>query len=136
MASGGRRKGAGRPAGSGWRPAVSEMRTAAAEQLVAVVGSERDPLSIVLSFACNESLDVQTRLGACSIALPFLYPRLSATQVDARHTVQKIDSADLLQRLDERLAKLAAPVTIEASATEPETLFDGVLVGDADDEPE
>lgn len=105
MARGGRRSGAGRPAGTGWKPAVSEMRVAAAEQLVSVVGSERDPLAIVIGFACNESLDVQTQLGACPIALPFLYPKLTATQVDARHTVTKLDSSDLLQRIDERLVQ-------------------------------
>jgi hypothetical protein len=117
-------------------PAVSGMRAAAAEQLISVVGSPQDPLSIVIGFACNESLDVQTRLGACSIALPFLYPKLSATQVDARHTVTKVDSADLLMRLDERLAKLAAPVTIEAVIPEPPATLDGIVVGDAGDEPE
>lgn len=93
------------------------MRAAAAERLVEIVGSERDPLQIVIEVACNNALDVQTRLGACSIALPYLYPRLSSTQVAASHTVTRIDSSDLLSRIEERLAKLAPPpVTVDVLA--------------------
>ena len=55
--SGGRRAGAGRPAGSGWRPAITEMRVAAQEQM--------------------------------AIALPYLYPKLSATTVSATHFTAK-----------------------------------------------
>jgi hypothetical protein len=49
------------------------------------------------------------RLSAANACLPFLYPRLSATQVNANHTITKVDSNDLLRRLDERLARLAGP---------------------------
>src|SRR3954468_9000660 len=117
MPKGGRREGAGRPAGSGWRPAVTEMRVAAAEQLVSVVGTERDPLSIVLAIAADPATDVQTRLGACSIALPYLYPRLSATTVSATNTNITVDAGALLDRLDDRISRLQSgdtPQLIEA----------------------
>ena len=93
---GGRRSGSGRPHGTGWTSAVAGMRVAAAEQLVSVVGSETDPLSIVLAIAADPATDVQTRLGACSIALPYLYPRLSATTVSATNTNINVDAASLL----------------------------------------
>lgn len=119
MSHGGRRAGAGRPAGTGWLPAVTEMRVAAAEKMSQIVGSDRDPLAVVLAVACNEELDVQTRLGACSIVLPYIYPRLSATQVAATHTVTKIDGNDLLRRLDERLARLHPPApTLEIATSD------------------
>jgi hypothetical protein len=106
---------------------MTEMRVAAAEKLATIVGSDRDPLAIVIQVACDDALDVQTRLGAASIALPYLYPRLSATQVSANHTVTKIDGAEVLARLEERLARVAG-LTVEATAiaeaeeapTEPE----------------
>src|SRR3954471_17838561 len=100
MPKGGRRAGAGRPAGSGWRPAVAEMRVAAAEQLVSVVGTESDPLRIVLEIAADPATDVQTRLGACSIALPYLYPRLSATTVASTNTNINVDAGQLLGPVD------------------------------------
>jgi hypothetical protein len=99
------------------------MRVAAAEQLVSVVGTERDPLSIVLAIAADPATDVQTRLGACSIALPYLYPRLSATTVSATNTHINVDASSLLDRLDERIERLRsgeAPGLIEASADDGE----------------
>jgi hypothetical protein len=106
---GGRRAGAGRPPGTGWTAAVTEMRATAAQRLTGVVGGSRDPLEIALNIAADETQDTQTRLGACSIVLPFIYPRLSATQVDARHTTVNVNAADLLDRLDARIEKLRAP---------------------------
>jgi hypothetical protein len=126
---GGRRSGAGRPPGTGWRPAVAAMRTTAAERLTTIVGGSRDPLEICLDIAANGGEDTQIRLQACAIALPFLYPRLSATQVDARHTTVNVDAGQLLDRLDERIAKLQsapAPQLIEAQADGA----DGVGAGD------
>jgi hypothetical protein len=93
------------------------MRTTAAERLTTIVGGSRDPLEICLDIAANGGEDTQIRLQACAIALPFLYPRLSATQVDARHTTVNVDAGQLLDRLDERIAKLQsapAPQLIEA----------------------
>jgi hypothetical protein len=67
----------------------------------------------VLAVASDPTQDTPTRLGAASIALPYLYPRLSATQVSATHLTAKIDPGDLINRIAERVARLAAP-TIEA----------------------
>jgi hypothetical protein len=120
---GGRRAGAGRPAGSGWLPAVTEMRAAAAERLVTVVGSEQDPLAVVLAVCSDPTQDTPTRLGAASIALPYLYPRLSATQVSATHLTAKVDPGDLINRIAERVARLAAPTPTEGDGTGEATLI-------------
>src|SRR4051794_38116415 len=85
------------------------MRATAAERLSTVVGTSRDPLEIALAIAADETQDTATRLGACSIVLPFIYPKLSATQVDARHTTVNVDASALLDRLDQRIEKLRAP---------------------------
>jgi hypothetical protein len=114
---GGRREGAGRPAGSGWRPAVANLRLEAIEQMQAIVGSESDPLAVVVAMACDEKLDRQTRLGAAAIALPYLYPRLSATTVQANHIVTKIDATELLARIADRIGRLV-PRTVDVAATE------------------
>jgi hypothetical protein len=116
---GGHRAGAGRHPGTGWTTAVTQMRTTAAERLTTVVGTSRDPLEIALAIAADETQDTATRLGACSIVLPFIYPKLSATQVAATNTNINVDAGALLDRLDERIAKLqlgAGPALIEAVA--------------------
>jgi hypothetical protein len=90
------------------------MRTTAAERLTTVVGTSRDPLEIALTIAADETQDTATRLGACSIVLSFIYPRLSATQVAATTTTINVDAGQLLDRLDQRIARLqsgdAAPL--------------------------
>ena len=103
---GGRRAGAGRKAGSGWKPHVANLRVAAVEQMQSIVGSQRDPLAVVVEMACDPTLDRQTRLGAAAIALPYLYPRLSATTVQATHLTAKVDPAQLIDRLAERISRI------------------------------
>src|SRR5690242_14333633 len=119
---GGRRAGAGRPAGSGWKPAIIKMRAISAEQKAQIIASDRDPMNFLLDVVSDESLDIQTRLTAAVAATPYLHPRLSATQVQANHTVTRIDNAQLLDRISQRIEKLAAPaaIEIEAAADVPE----------------
>ena len=95
---GGRRAGAGRTAGSGWKPAVSALRTETVEKMQAIVGSERDPLSVVVDWVLDDTLDIQTRLSAAHIFLPFLYPRLNSTSVDARHLTVHVDGRAVLEQ--------------------------------------
>lgn len=114
---GGRREGAGRPAGSAWRPAVTELRAAAVERRTAIVASDRDPLNFLIDTVWDEGIDRQTRLGAAAIVLPFLHPKLSATTVSATHLTARIDPAELLDRIADRISRLA-PREIEAP--EPE----------------
>jgi hypothetical protein len=105
MASGGRRSGAGRKAGSAWKPAIKAFRADAVEKMHSIVNGDQDPLSVVAAWVVDTSLDINTRLSAAATCLPFLYPKLSASQVDSRITVTKVDTADLIRRLDERIAR-------------------------------
>ena len=119
MARGGKREGAGRPAGNKWKPPMKVLRQDAVEKATKIVNAGDDPLTVVSGWVMDTSLDPSFRLSAAACVLPYLYPRLSATQVDAKMTVTKVDSSDLLRRLDERLAKIAQPVTLNAEPEEP-----------------
>jgi hypothetical protein len=99
--------------------------------MASIVESESDPLSVVAGWVVDPSLPIETRLTAASVCLPFLYPKLSASHVDSRLTVTKLDSSDLIRKLDERLARLAQPAVIDARAVEQPAV---VVTGD--DEPE
>lgn len=113
---GGRRAGAGRPPGSRWKPAVIEMRAASAERKAAIIDSDRDPLLFLVETVFDETIDYSTRLAAAAIAVPYLHPRLSATQVQANHTVTRIDAGQLLERIAARIERLASPAAIDVAA--------------------
>jgi hypothetical protein len=119
MARGGRRDGAGRHPGSKWKPPMKVLRADAVEKAVAIVNSGDDPLTVVSGWVMDTSLDMSFRLSAANCVLPFLYPRLSASQVDAKMTIEKVDPADVLRRLDERFNKLAQPAVITAEPEQP-----------------
>jgi hypothetical protein len=59
---GGRREGAGRPPGTAWRPSVTALRTETIEKMRAIVASDRDPLSEVVAWVLDDSLDISLRL--------------------------------------------------------------------------
>ena len=122
--SGGRRPGAGRKRGGVWTPTVTEWRAAAAENAASLVGSSRDPLLFLIDRTFDEGLDMQTRVGCAAIAARYLHPTLSATTVSAQHTVIRADSAELLGRLTDRIAKLTGPATIEHDQTDQHTEAD------------
>ena len=96
----------------------SKHRVDAVEQLNAIVGSDRDPLAVVVAMACDETLDRQIRLGACSIALPYLYPKLSASTVSATHVTTNINATELLDRIAERITRQVSHQIIEHEVNE------------------
>jgi hypothetical protein len=110
-AHGGRRPGAGRSSGSAWKPKVVAPTAETITRMRSLVAAERDPLNVVINFVLDEALDVPTRLTAAQTCLPYIYPRLSQATVDSKHVVTHIDGAQLLEKLDERIKKLAMPDT-------------------------
>ena len=74
-----------------------------------IVSAERDPLSVVVGFVLDDGMDINTRLTAASICLPYLFPKLSASTIDAKHTVTTVDGNALLEKLNDRIEKLRAP---------------------------
>ena len=124
--NGGKRAGAGRKAGSDWhskRPPA--IRTVARANVLELLQNHQDPLLGLLEIAENRDLDPDVRVKAYIGAMPFVRPRLSMS-VSADVTpdkVEKVDKAQLLERMLEQLDRLQASkpakVTVEASS-EPE----------------
>jgi len=132
-AHGGRRPGAGRSSGAAWKPKVVAPTVETVTRMRTLVAAERDPLNVVINFVLDESLDVPTRLTAAQTCLPYLYPRLSQATVDAKHTVTHVDAGQLLEKLNDRIERMASatPALIEAVPAD-----DGDGAGDAPaDEP-
>jgi hypothetical protein len=109
---------------------VAKMRTEAVSAIRKVVAQEDNPLTVIVGFVMDENLDVATRMSAANIALPYLYPKLSASTVDSRSTIVNVDAGAVMDRLAERLDRLARPIeevpTIEA--------YPDVVIAAEDDE--
>ena len=116
MSHGGKRSGAGRPSGPAWKVPFAAIRASAADRLQEAIGGEHDPLAIALSIAADVKQPVEIRLGACGLAIPVMYPKLSATTVQANHTVTNLRGDELMDRLADRIARMHAPATIEHEA--------------------
>src|SRR3954464_6975420 len=130
-AHGGRRPGAGRSPDSNWKPKVVAPTAETITRIRTLVAVERDPLNVVINFVLDESLDVATRMTAAQTCLPYIYPRLSAATVDSKHTVTHVDGAALLEKLNDRIEKLATPNTTPLI----EAVADNEGEGGAGDEP-
>lgn len=72
MARGGKREGAGRPAGS--------VNKASAERQAEIAASGLTPLEYMLQLMRNEALDEAKRLDAAKAAAPYVHPRLAAIE--------------------------------------------------------
>jgi hypothetical protein len=116
--TGGAREGAGRKPGSGWKPTVATWRESAAAHAAEIVGTNRDPLLFMIDKVFDDSLDPQLRYNYAKEAAKYLHPTLSASQVNAQHVVIRADSAELLGRLSDRIAKLTGPATIDGDPLE------------------
>ncbi|MFL5281583.1 MAG: hypothetical protein ACJ8AW_11460 [Rhodopila sp.] len=73
-----------------------------------LIAGENDPLSVLVNFSLDESLDVGTRMNAAAIALPYLFPKLSEMRIDNKTTITSVDGNALLERISERIEKLGA----------------------------
>ena len=124
---GGRRQGAGKPSYAGYKPRLTEMREQTMQKLNRIVAGEKDPLSVLISFVGDESLDTGTRMNAAAICLPYLYPKLSQMQIDSRSTVTHVDGAQLLEKLNERIERLGASTP---------RMLEPVIEAVPDDEPQ
>jgi hypothetical protein len=75
---------------------VRALRVETIQKMADIVGSDRDPLTVVVGWVLDETLDLQLRMSAAHVCLPYL-----------------------VQRLSDRIARLAPAeaVTVEAEAT-------------------
>ena len=83
MSKGGRRIGAGRPAGS------RNKRTVAQAQAIETSGLT--PLDYLVAVYQNEKMPERMRLEAAKIAAPFVHPRLSAVDMDLRGEYRDVE---------------------------------------------
>ena len=72
MARGGKREGAGRPAGA--------INKASAERQAEVEASGETPLAYMLKIMRDASVDEAKRLDAAKAAAPYVHPRLAAVE--------------------------------------------------------
>ncbi len=117
---GGRRNGAGRPPGSRWKPATKVLRQDAVEKAAKIVNNGDDPLSVVCGWVMDTKItDMDFRLRAAACVLPYLYPRLSATQIDAKITNVNVDAAQLIAKLSDRFERLVTEPTPLIASDDP-----------------
>lgn len=89
MARGGKRSGAGRPAGAVTKKTREVAEKAAAEGLT--------PLEYMLSILRDEEESSVDRFEAAKAAAPYVHARLSSVDVDARVTKSHEDALDELE---------------------------------------
>src|SRR5690349_13426269 len=107
---GGRRQGAGKPSSTRWKPRVLEMRADTVHKMHKLIAGERDPLTVLVNFACDDDLDVNTRMNAAAIALPYLFPKLSEMRIDSKTTITSVDGNALMKRIAEKIERLGSSV--------------------------
>ncbi len=94
---GGKRVGAGRPAGARNRRTV-EMQTA-------VEQSGITPLEFLINIMRDETADMRTRLEAARGAAPFVHPKLATTELSVKK--QPMDREAMIARLKVLMANNA-----------------------------
>jgi hypothetical protein len=62
------------------------LRAEARRALSQVVGSEMDPLVVLLEFIADKAIPREERAKYCEMCLPYLHPKLSYQQLDANRT--------------------------------------------------
>jgi hypothetical protein len=96
---------------------VKVLRTEARALLAEIVGTARDPLLIAIGIAEDENQPTPLRLEAALGACRYLHPVLSAASVDHRHLHAKVDAAALVDRLNDRIARLSTAPVVDLEVT-------------------
>jgi len=87
---------------------------------------------VLIGFVGDENLDVGTRMNAASIALPYLFPKLSEMRIDSKTTVTTVDGGALMERIAEKIERMAssAPPRMIEPVIEVQTDDDGGAGGE------
>jgi hypothetical protein len=102
---GGRRIGAGRPAGQ--TVAGREVRAVARAALADIIGTARDPLLVLVDIATDVTQPATLRVEAAAVATRYVHPTLSAQAVLTAQAPS--DAGAGMQVLLDRLTALAPP---------------------------
>lgn len=89
MASGGKRPGAGRPAGA--------VNKATAKREAEIKESGITPLDYMLDILRNESAEKDDRMWAAEKAAPYVHPKLASSTVTGEMTVRHEDALEELE---------------------------------------
>ncbi len=95
--------GAGRPAGA--TTSGREVRAVARAALSTIIGTDKDPLVVLIDIATDETQPVPLRLEAAAVATRYVHPTLSAAAI--QHIPAPSDAGPAVQVLLDRLAALA-----------------------------
>lgn len=89
MASGGKRPGAGRPAGA--------VNKATAKREAEIRAAGITPLDYMLDILRNESAEKDDRMWAAEKAAPYVHPKLASSTVTGEMTVRHEDALEELE---------------------------------------
>jgi hypothetical protein len=115
---GGKQRNAGRKSGDAWKSKRVGIRPAARVAIRRALEGDENPVEILLRIARDETVAVDTRVVAAAHAAPFMFPKLSAAVVTTNVNVAKIDPRELIDRLAERIGRLAPPAAVTIDADE------------------
>lgn len=113
---GGKRPGAGHPpgvsifartAGLTGPGAIHDVRQRHRQLIAEIQGSKRDPLLVLIDIATDKRKPDALRVEAAAVAVRYVHPALSATQVSLHHV--QADQSTVMQLLTQRLDRLAPP---------------------------
>lgn len=123
MPHGGKRPGSGRKPGAAWKgatPRPRAIRDLANSRVREVLTTNNDPIAVLVEIANDPDVDVQVRVSAAIGAAPFMFPRLSAAVVATAPLNAKDSTAEIIERLTRKFARLVQPSpVIEAEPLQP-----------------
>lgn len=144
---GGRRPGAGRPIGSSHHARLTSQSLNTADAVIArrtiveaILGTEHDPLLILVELAADTNKSDEIRVQAAGIAVKHVHPVLSQAQITTMH--HGPEPGDIMRVLTDRLNRLAPPIdavaepSLEAPPATPEAAPDAADASQNASEPD
>ena len=78
-----------------------------------IIGSDRDPLVVLIDLACDKAQAPDLRVEAAGIACRYVHPTLAQAQISMLH--QKADPVGAWQVINQRLDRLSSPEVANAA---------------------
>lgn len=95
------------------KPNFGDVTTRRRQLQELVIGSDKDPLMVLINLATDTSQDARLRVEAAGIACRYVHPTLQQAQISMLH--QKADPAGTWQVINSRLDRLASPEVVNAA---------------------
>ncbi len=109
----------GKRVGSGRKPGVlahnlATLLEAGADTRATLREAGCDPRAFLARVMNQRNLPIDKRMRAAEILMPFILPKLSASAVVSQR-VEGNDPAAIIRAINDRIARVSSPPTIEAS---------------------